>query len=162
LPVDAAGIYQEREERSVSRGANKMRALLSTVEKNFSIVLGRELEDLGCSVDLLADGIDLSSQILRSPAYEIILLDMMTSCLADLAMLRKIKKECPDTHVIVFSDRIAAGETHSLERAGADVFFARHELQMLKYYLLCRQGDAYRERLQNLFVERIEDRNREW
>jgi CheY-like chemotaxis protein len=137
-----------------------MRVLLSTLEKNFGIVLMRELEDLGCLVDLITDGIGLSSQVLHGPAYEIILLDMMTPCLDDLAKLRTIKKKCPDSHVIVFSDRVAAGETHSLARAGADVFFARHELQKLKHHLLCRQVDTYRGRLQGLFVDSSEDPNR--
>jgi DNA-binding NarL/FixJ family response regulator len=80
-------------------------------------------------------GAELSSYIADHPAYDVVLIDLQTSCLSDFTSLRSIKKTCPHIHIIVFSDRVAPQERSALLTSGADRSFLKHELNDLKKHL---------------------------
>jgi DNA-binding response OmpR family regulator len=109
--------------------------LIASVDGNLGYVLGKELEDEGHFVGRLPVGADLSAYLGEPAAYEVVVLDLLTSCLNDLGSLRAIKKACPRVHIIVFSDRVAPQERTALLTSGADTSFMKHEIKGLKEHL---------------------------
>lgn len=111
------------------------RVLIAAIDTNLGYVLGNELEDEGHKVGRMPPGTELTAYVANGPAYDVVLIDLLTSCLTDLRSLRSIKKTCPHIHIIVFSDRVAPQERAALIANGADKSFMKHELSDLKEHL---------------------------
>ncbi len=109
--------------------------LIGAIDGNLGYVLGNELEDEGHRVGRMPAGKELTAHIADHPAYDVVLIDLPTSCLSDLTSLRSIKKNCPHIHIIVFSDRVAPQERSALLASGADRSFMKHEINDLKEHL---------------------------
>ncbi len=111
------------------------RVLIAAIDGNLGYVLGNELEDDGHKVGRMPQGAEWSAYIADHPAYDVVLIDLQTSCLSDFTSLRSIKKACPHVHIIVFSDRVAPQERSALLTSGADRSFLKHEINDLKEHL---------------------------
>jgi CheY-like chemotaxis protein len=111
------------------------RVLIAASDANLGYVLGNELEDEGHRVGRMPPGMELTAYVANGPAYDVVLIDFLTSCLTDLRSLRSIKKTCPHIHIIVFSDRVAPQERAALLTNGADKSFMKHEINDLKEHL---------------------------
>jgi len=109
--------------------------LIADIEGNLGYVVRKELEDEGHRVSRMSPDVELTAYLADHPAYDIVLIDILTSCLTDLASLRSIKKTYPHLHIIVFSDRVAPQERASLLTSGADRSFMKHEINELKEHL---------------------------
>ena len=109
--------------------------LIASIDGNLGYVVGKELEDEGHSVSRMPPGVELTAYLADHPAFDIVLIDMLTSCLSDLTSLKSIKNAYPHIHIIVFSDRVAPHERASLLTSGADRSFMKHEIIDLKEYL---------------------------
>ena len=109
--------------------------LIAAIDGNLGYVLGNELEDEGHRVSRIPPGVELPAYLADHPAYDVVLIDLLTSCLTDLTSLRSIKKICPHIHIIVFSDRVAPQERAALLTSGADTSFMKHEINDLKEHL---------------------------
>ncbi len=115
------------------------RLLIADIGKNFGFILKQELEDEGYAVDLSFQG-GLSMPDSAGREYDIILLDMLMPCLDHCNRIKRIKKNNPAAHIVIFSDSAALEETSSLLTAGAEACFARHEIEKMKKYLRGRLG----------------------
>jgi len=111
------------------------KVLFAAIEGNLGYVLGKELEDDGHRVDRMPPGAELTAHIADHPAYDVVLIDLLTSSLTDLKSLRAIKKTCPHTQLIVFSDGVAPQDRSALLLGGADRSFMKHEINDLKKHL---------------------------
>jgi CheY-like chemotaxis protein len=111
------------------------RVLIAAIDGNLGYVLGKELEDEGHRVGRMPPGVELTAHLADHPAYDVVLIDLLTSCLTDLKALRSIKKTCPHIHIIVFSDRVAPQERAALLTSGADRSFMKHEINDLKEHM---------------------------
>ena len=109
--------------------------LIAAIDGNLGYILGRELEDEGHKVGRMPLGAELTAYLADHPAYNVVLMDLLTSCLTDLRPLISIKKACPHIHIIVFSDRVAPQERTALLTNGADRSFMKHEINGLKEHL---------------------------
>jgi CheY-like chemotaxis protein len=118
-----------------TNGVKMARVLIAAIDGNLGYILENELEDDGHRIDRMPPGAELTAHIANHPSYDVVLIDIQTSCLSDLTSLRSIKKTCPHIHVIVFSDRVAPQERSALLASGADRSFLKHELNDLKKHL---------------------------
>lgn len=109
--------------------------LIAALDGNLGYVLENELADDGHRVGRLPPGAELTAYIADHPAYDIVLLDILTSCLSDMITLKLLRTKCPHIHIIVFADRVAPQERASLLDSGADMSFMKHELNGLKEHL---------------------------
>jgi len=109
--------------------------LIAAVDGNLGYVLGKELEDEGHRVNRMPPGVNLTAYLAEHQAYNVVLIDILTSCLTDLRSLRSIKKAYPHIHIIVFADRVAPQERAALLKSGADRSFMKHEINKLKEHL---------------------------
>jgi CheY-like chemotaxis protein len=108
--------------------------LIASIDGNLGYVLGKELEDEGHAVSRVPPGAELTSYLAHHPV-DVVLLELMTSCLSDLLRLRTIRDISPPIHIIVFTDKIAPQERAALLTSGADRSFMKHEINDLKEYL---------------------------
>jgi len=109
--------------------------LIAAFDGNLGYVLKKELEDEGHTVSRMPPGTELTAYLAARPSYDVVLLDLLTSCLTEIRTLSLIKKTCPHTHIIVFSDRVAPQERAALLTSGADRSFTKHEISDLKEHL---------------------------
>lgn len=116
-------------------GETMATVLIAALDENLGYVLENELENEGHRVGRMPPGVELTAYIADHPAYDVILIDLIISCLTDLRSLRSIKTACPHIHIIVFSDRVAPQERAALLTSGADRSFMKHELNDLKEHL---------------------------
>ncbi len=117
------------------------RLLIADIDKNFGFILKQELEDEGYAVDLSLQGGAMPDSA-GSREYDIVLLDMLMPCLDHFNRIKRIKKNNPAAHIVIFSDSAAQEETASLLTAGAEACFARHEIKKMKIYLRRRLGNG--------------------
>ena len=109
--------------------------LIAAFDGNLGYVLGKELEDEGHSVSHVPPGVELTAYLVDHPSHDVVLIDLLTSCLTEIKTLRSIKKTYPHIHTIVFSDRVAPQARAALLTSGADRSFMKHELKDLKKHL---------------------------
>jgi CheY-like chemotaxis protein len=109
--------------------------LIAAFDGNLGYVLKKELEDEGHSVSRMPPGMELPAYLADHPSYDVVLLELLTSCLTEIRTLKSIKKTYPHIHIIVFSDRVAPQERTALLANGADKSFAKHEINDLKEHL---------------------------
>ena len=109
--------------------------LIAALDGNLGYVLEKELEDEGHTVSRMPPGVELTAYLADHPSYDVVLIDLLTSCLTDIKALRSIKKTYPHIHIIVFSDRVAPQERAALLTSGADKSFMKHEISDLKEHL---------------------------
>jgi CheY-like chemotaxis protein len=118
--------------------------LIAAIDGNLGYVLENELADEGHRVERMPPGVELTAYIAAHPDYDIVLIDILISCLSDIITLKLLRKNCPHVHIIVFADRVAPQERASLLDSGANMSFMKHELNGLKEHL--RQSFSRAER----------------
>ena len=109
--------------------------LLGEDDKNFGVVLKRELEDSQYHVDLVSNGVDLVLNFITTP-YHFVLLDIRMPGLNGNDALRIIKKINPHVSAITFSGSASWGEMEESVKCGAiECFRKPFEIARLKEYL---------------------------
>lgn len=95
-----------------------MKILIAEDDKNFGIVLKKELEEDNYIVDLVNDGVEAVACFIEN-SYDFVLLDIKLPKLDGTNALRVIKKLNPEIQAITFSGH--AGNTEMAEsiEAGA-------------------------------------------
>ena len=96
-----------------------MNILLCEDDKNFGMVLKRELEESHYGVDLVPNGVEAVMQFITTP-YDFVLLDIVMPRLGGIDALRIIKKINPGVPVITFSGNAGSREMEESLMCGAE------------------------------------------
>ena len=92
--------------------------LLAEDDKNFGIILKRELEEDNNTVDLVSDGVEAVLSFIDN-SYDFVLLDIKLPKLDGTNTLRVIKKLNPEIPAITFSGHAGIHEMAESINAGA-------------------------------------------
>src|SRR6185503_16425869 len=86
-------------------GAVRRRVLIVDDEESMRLLLGRLIESVPNVEITLADGCDSALQLVRSGAYELILLDLLMPGIGGIEVLKRIRASSPNrtTPVIIVS-----------------------------------------------------------
>ena len=95
-----------------------MNILLCEDDKNFGLVLKRELEESQFDVDLVPNGVEAVLTFITTP-YDFVLLDIVMPRLNGIDALRIIKKINPNVPVITFSGNAGSREMEESIMCGA-------------------------------------------
>lgn len=95
-----------------------MKILVAEDEKNFGLVLKKELEDAGYTIDLVPDGVEAVMRFIGEK-YDFVLLDIKMPKLDGINALRMIKKLNPDVPAMTYSGNAGSGEMAESVKAGA-------------------------------------------
>lgn len=101
-----------------------MRLLLVEDSERLRRSLGAGLRDAGYALDLAADG-DEGLWYARSNDYGAIILDLMLPGLDGLSLLKKLRTEGRDVHVLVLTARDTVDDRVAGLRAGADDYLVK-------------------------------------
>ena len=85
---------------------------------NYREILESLLEKRGYDVTSIEDGYQLS-RFLKEKDYDIIFLDKQTGGIRDKALFVKIKKQCPQCHIILIASKKGDGFIREAMEAGA-------------------------------------------
>jgi DNA-binding response OmpR family regulator len=88
-------------------------------DKNFGLVLKKELEENQFTVDLVPNGVEGILKFLTTP-YDFVLLDLVMPRLGGIDTLRIIKKINPHVPVITFSGNAGSREMEESIICGAE------------------------------------------
>jgi len=95
-----------------------MNILLAEDERNFGLVLKRELEEEHYEVDLVPNGVEAVLRFIRHP-YDFVLLDLRMPRLSGIDALKIIKTIHPEVPAITFSGGAESNEKEASLRFGA-------------------------------------------
>ena len=101
-----------------------MRILLIEDSDRLRLALHAGLRKSGFAVDAVEDGVKGLSYARNNP-YDVIVLDLMLPGLDGLTLLRTLRKEQQDTHVLILSARDRVEDRVEGLRAGADDYLVK-------------------------------------
>lgn len=95
-----------------------MRILIAEDNRNFGLIMKRELEDRGYVVDLVDNGVS-ALQCFSEFGHDTVLLDIRMPEMNGIDALRQIKRMKPETLAITFSGNASRDEKQQALNAGA-------------------------------------------
>jgi len=101
-----------------------MNILLAEDDRNFGLILKKELEEDRYAVDLVNNGVDAVMSFLKNP-YDFVLLDLRMPRLGGSDVLRIIKCINPSVPVVTFSGAAADSEMAETVDLGAIRCFSK-------------------------------------
>jgi len=109
-----------------------MNILLAEDDKNFGLILKKELEEDHHTIDLVHDGVEAVLSFIAK-IYDLVLLDLRMPRLSGTDALRIIKKINPDVLAITFSGNAGSVEMAESVRCGSIKCFTKpFEIAQLK------------------------------
>jgi DNA-binding response OmpR family regulator len=109
-----------------------MNILLAEDDRNFGLILKKELEQDRYAVDLVNNGVDAVMRFLQNP-YDFVLLDLRMPRLGGSDVLRIIKCINPSVPVVTFTGAATNGEMAETTELGAITCFTKpFEIAKLK------------------------------
>lgn len=119
-----------------------MKLLLIEDSRRLQASVGRGLRKAGYVVDATGDG-EEGLWMVESNEYDVVILDLMLPKLDGLSLLRRVRDEERNTHVLILTAKDTIDERVRGLRAGADDYlvkpFAFEEL-LARVEALCRRG----------------------
>ena len=112
-----------------------MNILLAEDDRNFGVVLKKELEEDQHTIDLVPDGVEAVLSFINK-TYDLVLLDLRMPRLTGTDALRIIRKLNPHTPTITFSGNAGATEMAESVRCGAIKCLTKpFEVEQLKCHI---------------------------
>ena len=111
--------------RAAARPYNdRVRILLIEDSERLRLTLQAGLKKAGFAVDGVADGVSGLSYAKNNP-YDVVVLDLMLPGLDGISLLKELRKERQDTHVLILSARDTVEDRVEGLKAGADDYLVK-------------------------------------